>query len=278
MIRHKMIRRQTTPVFLMAPCVRWAAALLFAVLVSGCKIEPLTPTPTPTASPAMTPIVPLESLLPTLADTATPAPSATMTPTPQVVLPEQAGDLLFEDSLENNQNGWTLKNGPLGAMTFGDGLFTFTVRTQYTSFTSIFPKDVPSDLYMEVTARSVLCGKAEDTFGIIFRDYGSRSYRFAIACSGKVRVERYFGLSLESVSGWKDAPGLLPGAPAENRIGVVAQRADFHLFVAGVEAFAFHEPALIKGRTGLFAKTDKSNLLTVRFSHFAVYSLKNTGP
>lgn len=261
-----------------APRVHWAAALLFAVLASGCKIEPLTPTSTPTATSTVTPIVQLELLLPTLADTATPVPTATMTPTPQVVLPDQAGELLFEDSLDDNQNGWILKNGPLGAMTFGDGLFTFTVRTQYTSFTSIFPKDVPSDAYVEVTTRSVLCGKAEDTFGIIFRDYGNRSYRFAIACSGKVRVERYFGLSLESVSGWKDAPGLLPGAPAENRIGVVMQGADFHLFVAGVEAFAFHEPALIKGRTGLFAKTDKSNLLTVAFSHFAVYTLKNTAP
>jgi hypothetical protein len=245
--------------------------LLAVGLLSACRIESITPTrnPTPTTSP--TAELPLASLLPTLGevvtDTLTPAP----TQTPMISLPAEAGERIFYDPLNDNRFGWTLTKTEEGTSAFSNGLFVFTVNTQYTALVSTLPRDIPSDGYIEVTVQTIICGAGIDTFGIIFRNQGEHSYRFAITCRGQLRLERYAGFDMDGRSEWKDTLGLLQGAPAANRIGVMMQGNIFRFFVNGAEAFSRSDPVSIKGGAGLFVHSEKSRMLSVGFDDLAVY-------
>lgn len=252
---------------------RLAAACLLSFLFTGCRIEPITPTAA--ASQTQTPTIPLplDSLLPTLESTPTAEPPATPTPTPRNLLPPEAGGLLFRDALDSNRSGWPLADGPTGAISFADKFFSFTVRTPNTSLESILPRKLPADLYAEVTVTTTICGSDVDAFGIVFRAQSEQSYRYTITCSGKMRFEWFRGMAMEGAKVWQDVPAILPGAPAENRIGVLVQGGAFRFFVSGQEIYATTYTIIPSGGLGMFARTEKSDLLTVAFSDLAVYAL-----
>jgi hypothetical protein len=256
---------------------RAAGGLLFAVMLageflSGCRIESLTPTAprTPTDSP--TAELPLASLLPTLDEAATVELEPTSTPTPAITRPAVAGEMIFYDPLDDNRFGWILPKAGGGSAAFVNGLLVFTVSTPYTPLSSTLPKAIPSDAYIEVTVQTVICGTGVDTFGIIFRNQGDHSYRYVITCRGQLRMERYTGEGLEAASAWKDTLGLLQGAPASNRIGVLLQGSLFRFFVNGAEVFSSRDTVSASGGVGLFVRSDKSKQLSVGFDELAVYT------
>ncbi len=248
------------------------AGLLVGGLLSSCRIESLTPTEplTPTISP--TAELPLASLLPTLDGAATEEPEPTATPTMIVTRPSGAGERIFYDPLDDNRSGWTLPKTSGGSAAFLNGMLVFTVGTPYSPLSSTLPKEIPADAYVDVTVQTVLCGAGLDTFGIIFRNQGEHSYRYAITCRGQVRMERYAGEGMEAATAWKDTIGLLQGAPAANRIGVLFQGGLFRFFVNGAEVFSSHDTTIPSGGVGLFVRSDKSQMLSVGFDELAVYT------
>jgi hypothetical protein len=135
-------------------------------------------------------------------------------------------------------------------------------------------REIPADAYIEVTVQTLLCGEGVDTFGIIFRRANDYSYRFAVTCYGQLRFERFKGFDMEGASVWKDTLGLLAGAPAENRIGVLVQQNIFRFYVGGVEVFSGQDPMSLSGGLGLFIRTEKSNSLSVGFNDLSVYTIK----
>jgi hypothetical protein len=247
--------------------------ILAGGFLSGCRIESLTPTAklSPTFSP--TAELPLASLLPTLdgAVTITPAPIATATP--MVTRPAAAGEKIFYDPLDDNRFGWSLPKTGAGSAAFSDGMLVFTVGTPYASLRSALSKEIPSDAYIEITVQTIICGAGVDTFGIIFRSQGDNSYRYAVTCRGQLRMERYSGEGIDGASGWQDTIGLLQGAPAANRIGVLLQGGIFRFFVNGAEVFSSHDQVSASGGVGLFAQSEKSQMLSVGFDELAIYSV-----
>ncbi len=189
-----------------------------------------------------------------------------------VARPTAAGARIFYDPLDDNRSGWTLPKTEAGSAAFSNGWLVFTVATPYTSLSSILPRDFPSDVYIEVTVQTMLCGAGVDTFGIIFRNQGGHSYRYAVTCRGQLRMERYGGNSLEGASGWQATIGLLQGAPATNQIGVLLQGANFRFFVNGAEVYSNHDPVSALGGVGLFVNSEKSQMLSVGFDDLAVYA------
>jgi hypothetical protein len=111
-----------------------------------------------------------------------------------------------------------------------------------------------------------------DTFGITFRNQGDRSYRYAITCRGQLRMERYAGEGMEAASAWQDTIGLLQGAPASNRIGILLQGSIFRFFVNGAEVFSRSDTVSASGGVGLFVKSEKSQMLSVGFDELAVFT------
>jgi hypothetical protein len=112
-----------------------------------------------------------------------------------------------------------------------------------------------------------------DTFGIIFRNQGDSSYRYVVTCRGQLRMERYAGEGMEAASAWKDTIGLLQGAPAANRIGLLLQGSIFRFFVNGAEVFSSRDTVSASGGVGLFVKSEKSQMLSVGFDELAMYTL-----
>jgi hypothetical protein len=263
---------------------RWGCAagrnLLMVILAGGllsaCRIESLTPTPKlpPTTTP--TAELPLTSLLPTIGGVVTESPTPASTVPPMVALPPEAGERVFYDPLNDNRFGWTLVKTAGGSASFANGLLVFTASTPFTMLSSTLPIEIPADGYIEVTVQTILCGAGIDMFGIIFRNQGNHSYRYALTCRGQMRWERYTGPDLEGASVWTDTLGLLQGAPATNRIGVLLQGNIFRFFVNGAEAFSKSDPVNASGGMGLFVKSEKSQMLSVGFDDLAVYQLASS--
>lgn len=250
-----------------------AAAALTAMVLSACTIEMVTPTVAPTPTPTFTPELPLSSLLPTLEERPTDPPTMAPTQTPDALRPEEADQRIFFDPLDENASGWSLTKTQSGTTDFSGGLLVFTANTSYASLISILPRELPADAYIEATVQTLLCGKEFDTFGIVFRNAKDYSYRLAVTCYGKMRFERYLNSEINGWSAWQETLGLLQGAPAINRIGVLIRGEIFRFFVGGIEVFSNHDPMGFSGGTGLFLHTEKGNVLSVGFEEISVYTL-----
>jgi hypothetical protein len=250
--------------------------ILAGGFLSGCRFESLTPTAPqpPTVSP--TAELPLASLLPTLDGAATEELEPTATPTMVVTRPAGAGERIFYDPLDDNRFGWTLPKTGGGSVAFLNGLLVFTVGTPFTALSSTLPKEIPPDVYIEVTVQTIICGAGVDTFGIIFRNQGDSSYRYVVTCRGQLRMERYAGEGMEAASAWKDTIGLLQGAPAANRIGLLLQGSIFRFFVNGAEVYSRSDTVSASGGVGLFDKSEKSQMLSVGFDDLAIYTLSSS--
>jgi hypothetical protein len=250
-----------------------ATAVLAATLLSACTIELVTPTVEPTRSPTFTPELPLSALLPTLEEIPTESPTLAPTRTPDALRPLEAEQRVFFDPLDNGITGWSLTKTETGTVDFSGGMLVFTANAAYTPLVSILPRDFPADIYIDATVQTLLCGEDFDTYGIIFRNGPDYSYRFAVTCFGQVRFERIKGFAVEGASVWRETLGLLQGAPATNRIGVLIRGPVFRFFVGGIEVFSGHDPMSTTGGIGLFIQTDKGTILSVGFEDLSIYTL-----
>ncbi len=255
--------------------VAWtgAAALIAAALLTGCTIELVTPTAEPTRTPTFTPDLPLSALLPTLEEIPTEPATITPSQTPDALRPAEAGQRIFHDPLDDTINGWNLTKTETGTVDFSGGMLVFTTNAAYTSLVSLLPREFPADIYIDATVQTLLCGEDFDTFGIIFRNGKDYSYRLAVTCFGQMRFERIKGTELENATVWRETLGLLRGAPATNRIGVLLRGSIFRFFVGGIEVFSWRDPVSPTGGLGLFIRTEKGKVLSVGFDEISVYTL-----
>ena len=254
------------------------STVVATLLLSACQIAPATATLAPLSTPTATVMIPLSTLLPPLPaqPTATATPEAAVSPTP--ALPPQAGDLILHEDFTSNSRGWPLHATHGGTVAMAAGQLTFALKAQLASLAVLLAESVPADGYVAVTARSLLCDAPKNEFGVVLRAEGDRQYRIAFACDGSVRFERYLGPGLEGASAWKATPSLLPGAPAENRIAVVFADSQFTAYANGVAVLSYTEPLIEAGQLGLFARTERSTLLTVAFDDLEVWSLAAASP
>jgi hypothetical protein len=266
-------RSASRPVRRMDVRMAAAAAVLAAIWLSACTIEMVTPTIEPTRSSTFTPELPLSALLPTLEEIPTEPPTIAPTRTLEALRPAEADQRIFFDPLDDAITGWNLAKTEAGTVDFSSGMLVFTVNAPYTPLVSMLPRDIPADVYIETTVQSLLCGDTLDTFGIIFRDGKDYSYRLAVTCFGQMRFERIKGSNVEGASVWRETLGLLQGAPATNRIGVLIRGSIFRFFVGGIEVFSEHDPMSTTGGVGLFIRTEKGKVLSVGFEEISIYTL-----
>ncbi len=247
-------------------------------LVSACQIAPATATPKPALTATATVVIPLTTLLPPLpaAPTATPTLEPAVSPTPP--LPPQVLDLVLGDDFSTNERGWALGAAHAGTIALSDGQLVFALSTQTSSLAALLPSPVPADGYVAVTALTLLCDAPKNEFGLVLRAERDRQYRIGFACDGSVRFERYLGPGLEGASAWQPTPSMLPGAPAENRIAVVFRGSQFTAYANGTAVLSYTEPLIEAGQVGLFARTERSTLLTVAFDSLEVRALAASSP
>jgi len=247
-------------------------------LLSACQIAPATATPKPAFTPTATVMIPLITLLPPLPalPTSTPTLEPTVSPTP--ALPAQVAGLVLVEDFTSNERNWPLHATPAGTIALSGGQLSFALKEPVSPLAALLPIAVPADGYVAVTALTHLCDAPKNEFGVVLRAEGNRQYRIGFACDGSVRFERYLGPGLEGASAWQPTPSLLPGAPAENRIAVMFRGSQFTAYANGTAVLSYTEPLIEAGQIGLFARTERSSLLTVAFDNLEVRGLTAAQP
>jgi hypothetical protein len=239
------------------------------VVVTGClpSSSPGTPTPLP-PTPTLTATIPFPTAAPTI--TETPAPTLTATPD----IRQSFGPQLYSTQFDSAQ-GWRLGQDPFGVTSLDQGQLSVVVNQPGALRTLLSPADPVTDFYAEVSMHAALC-QAEDEYGLVFRvNPLEEQYRFTITCDGGIRLRRILvGSSRAVVPFVTTSEAVMPHAPADNTLGVLARGADFELFVNGVSVLQAHDVALPAGKIGLVVSSGKSGQTTVTFDQFSIWSLR----
>ncbi|HKZ55962.1 MAG TPA: hypothetical protein VJ123_10810 [Anaerolineales bacterium] len=240
-------------------------------LLAGCVTLATPPTPPPTpVPPSGTPTFTFPTLPPTF--TATGAPSL-LTPTPD--LPSLLAGIIYRDDFDENQ-GWDLNDSKIGGISLFQGRLALAVRRSGATLFAVAPSPELEGFFVEVETRAELCADA-DEFGLMVRmNPQGDHYRFTLNCIGQARFARVQQGVAFNLLPPTETHAAISGAPAENRLGLLADGRDLRLFINGLEVFFVRDAALPRGGLGLIARSAAGGQLTVSFDHLAVYGLLAT--
>lgn len=185
--------------------------------------------------------------------------------------PAVAQELLADDFTDPAQ--WSIGLSPAGSVAFGDKELTLAVSQPKGALLSMSKATVPGNFYLEITVDLSLC-KGNDAYGLLLRasspgDY----YRYAISCTGQLRLERLKNSKLAIVQDWTSVGQIPAGSPLVLRLGVWAAGSDMRFFVNGDFQFSAQDPVFTSGALGVFARSASDTPLTVSFSDLHVYAL-----
>ena len=228
-------------------------------------------------------------ILSTPTNTSTPPPPtatiiwfpATETPTSvpteiKIPTPEQRpgiGDLLLSDDFTQKTH-WQTSRTESGNVVFGKGDLTLAVAAEKRGLQSLFYQPIPAEAYLEMTANPSLC-RGRDTYGLLLRAESDASYyRFVLACTGEIRVERYRSGELAVLQDWTVSGQVPPGAPLFLQLGVWMKGDEMRFFINDIYQFTVNDPVFKSGQLGVFARTTDQPPLTVGFSNLKIYTIK----
>lgn len=222
-----------------------------------------TPTLLPSSPPPPTP-----TNNPTPTATSTAAPTSEPTPTPTV----ESRPALFQDDFGRDR-GWELQNQPSGAVSILNQRLVIAVRGPSTVLYSFSPAPETADFELEVTVRSQIC-EADDEFGLMVRARSLQThYRFTLSCDGSVRASRFVDGREAALAPITSAEAAFAGAPAINRLRLVAQGDQLQFSINGILALQVTDTQLASGMIGLLVRARRSSQTTVAFDDFQLYAL-----
>jgi hypothetical protein len=234
-----------------------------------CGCAPVRATPTGTPAPD-TPTPAVTLAFPTLPPTATLTPPPSLTPTPDIGA--RLGQRLLADDFSEDA-GWGLGADGLGASSLEGGRLVLALHQNGTFRYVLAPDAFAGDFYLEVTLRTELCSP-NDEFGVMVRlTPGSENYRIGLHCDGRARITRVLQDSSIALLLPTESDLIIAGAPAENRLAVMASGSTMTMFINGFEAFQVRDRAIISGRFALFVRAGRSTQLTVGFDDLEIYDL-----
>lgn len=249
---------------------------IFLLILTACVQSVVQDVPTPqfTAIPQTEEPTPTINWFPA---TATPTPLQAIQPTPTSVAfdPQQyLGVILYEDDFSDSTR-WETGKTASGNVVYGDGRLSLAVAGNKGSLTSLSPYTLPADFYLEMTANVSLC-QYGDQYGILFWYLSSGdTYRLSLTCDGRLRLELIAGNGGAVLQDWTYARKMIPGSPAEQKIGLWAKVGEIRVFVNGAEQFSLKTGPGRTGRLGVFARAAGETAMTVSFSDLAVYQIEN---
>lgn len=227
----------------------------------------MTPvSPTASASPPPSATIAFPTIIPS--PTWTPEASRTPIADPRPDL----GPVLFRDGFDD-PDLWALSSSSDGGAGIHEGVLTLAIRSpRVFRFTQRQPPGA-GDFYAEVELFTEVCS-AGDEFGLVARTNSlGEHYRFVIGCDGKARISRALEAGSRALTLWTASPAIIPGAPARNRLGVLADGLDLTLFVNGTAVVAARDAALTEGTFGLMARAGPAGQVAASFDDLVVRSL-----
>jgi hypothetical protein len=231
--------------------------------------------PTGTASPA-TPLATIVWFPPTSTWTPFPTPQATAT---LEGLPGLGAEIFSDDF--SGPEAWP------GAKTEGDGgnnaiinrnRLTLAVNVPPVYLFSLHNKLQLTSFYAEVNVSVNRC-EGSDAYGMLFRAAGNvDSYRYVLACDGRVRAERLQSSKVNVLQDWLPSGDVPPGAPGQVKLGVWVSGVELRFFLNGHYQFSVIDPVFHNGTLGLFVDAASPGGMNVSFSNLVVRDVSYVSP
>ncbi len=248
------------------------AATLTAQPVSIATSTLNPPTPLPTEAASATPI-----------GSATETAAAPPTPSPIPLSPDdpRAGLNLSAPDVRDdfNQALWYVGSDEATAsFAYADGRFQVTDNLADGFLWWSTTAREAADLYLEMTADVGTCS-GKDAYGFGIRVGGQnfdQGYTLEISCDGAYRVRRFVSEQPPVILlNWTAAAALVTGSEATNRIGLLAQGDQLHVFANGelLSAQAIEDDSYSSGALSLFASAAQTPGLTVYYDDLALWFL-----
>lgn len=246
---------------------------IVVMLLYGCSGVEQTSSPeqSPSAT-AMAPTVTIDWFPATAKPTS--RPTAAQIPTAILFDPTtNLGATLVDDNF-SDPSLWKTSKSSAGNVVYGEGTLSLAVAGARGSLSSLSPYELPQDFYLEMSATVSLC-QYGDQYGLLFWYANSGdTYRLALTCDGRLRLELLAGSSGVVLQDWTYASKLMPGAPAEQKIGLWARDGEIQVFINDTFQFLVKTRADREGGLGVYAKASGDTAMTIGFSHLKVYQLK----
>ncbi len=194
-------------------------------------------------------------------------PTQEITPTPGVMA--ELGEVIFRDPL-TSPGDWTLPNSGRGQVNISGGEINIIINQPGTILSATLEKPDLGDFYAEITASPVLCS-SRDEYGFLFRVYGGdQYYRFALSCSGEIRLDRFSGEGSAVLYPWTRSASVPVGAPSVSKLAVLALDDQIYLYINGYPQFSIDNQPISVGSFGVYARSVGDTALTVSFSDLLV--------
>ena len=192
---------------------------------------------------------------------ATPAP--TEAPREPISLPDNAGQVLFEDDFSTDTGQWGLIDG----LAIADNQFSFRLTTPSDYIWSVFDGDY-GDVDYQVDTRK-LGGTDNNSFGQIFRFQDADNfYAYEISSDGFYLVSKKEDGSWSTLIPWTASSVINKGG--ENQMAVIAQGSQFSFLVNGVQIDTVQDGAFGSGALGLLASSYDEPDVAVAFDNVLV--------
>ncbi len=238
-----------------------AALFLSSSACSGILFQTPTLTPTPTSTHTPTPTA-THTPTPTGTPTSTPTPTATSTPTatltdtPTITPTVSYVDwpVIYSDDFEYDTGGaYTGKTSDEVAVidiSIKNGKYLIKTTAVKPCFQVSRTTDLAfSDFYLSIEVKAVKAPR-RTAYGLAFRINPEGKYFFTINAAAKqYQVVAYQANVLKDILGWRSSERIDPAGP--NRLAVLAQGAQFTLFINGEEIDSFMDDTLNEGSVGI---------------------------
>ncbi len=191
------------------------------------------------------------------------APAPTEAPREPISLPDNAGQVLFEDDFSTNKGVWGLIDG----LSIKNNQFTFRVEQASDYIWSTFGGDYDNFDYQVDTLK--LSGPDNNSFGQIFRFQDADNfYTYEISSDGFYLVSKKEDGSWTTLIPWSASP--LINKSGENQMAVIAQGDQFSFLINGVQVDTVQDSAFGSGALGLLASSYDEAGVAVAFDNVLV--------
>lgn len=255
------------------PALRWHRPVAYLALSAAASLTLAACARSATASPSPSPTTPNRVASQPLPTRTTPPPTHTPIPDHRIGL----GVPDIEDSFQVD-SGWETGASARGAVSRLDDKLVLSVRGPSSILSSLSPAESLADFLVEIEVRAEIC-EAGDEFGLMVRAGGlglpaqDSHYRFLITCEGSVRASRFLSGAEAPLQPITPSADVIPGAPAVNRIGVLAIGDTFRFFVNDIQVFQLENGEIASGRIGVIVRSRRGAQTTVSFDDFRVWDL-----
>lgn len=254
--------------------------MLFCLLAGGCaeiRIQPISESPTPvtptaTEIPTATP-VPTNTVV-WFPPTATPRPLNTPTPYPTPDELPALGSVILEDDF-SSENTWQTYRSAVGNAVISNHEITLALQNSANSIATYSSLPQLGDYYLSMNVSLSLCSDPEDWYGIGFRINDSDNmYRWLFNCLGETRVDRLYQGRAYEMDDWDINGAIKPSAPQKFSIGIAVQGSELRFYANNILLKTVEDTLFTTGGYGLFASSKGHSPLTVSFSDFTLYEIK----